>query len=123
MNGPKMILRRVALLSALSAIGMCPLGCHSAFVSATLVNHSGHAVRLVEMDYPNASFGTEQLKDGATFNYRFKIMGSGHAALSWTDASGTDHNSRGPALAEGQEGQLTLEIGQSGAAWQQNLRR
>ena len=102
---------------------MCPLGCHSAFVSATLVNHSGGPIRLVEMDYPSASFGTGQLAEGAIFKYRFKILGSGDAALSWTDSSGTDHTSRGPALVEGEEGQLLVQIKESSAVWQPELHR
>ena len=117
----KTMLRRSAVFSSLLCALLGSGGCHSAFVGATLVNHSGQTVRLLEMDYPSASFGTEQLENCASFKYRFKIMGKGNATLSWTDSSGASHNSRGPALAEGQEGRVSVEIGPNSAEWQQDL--
>lgn len=97
-------------------------GCHSKFVQATVVNHSGQTVRVFELDYPSASFGTSDLADGATFRYRFKVLGDGATKLLWTDASERDHTAKGPALEEGQEGTLTVVIGPSGAEWQTGLR-
>lgn len=96
-------------------------GCHSAFVSATVVNRSGAAVRLIEVDYPSASFGTEELANGATFKYRFKIQGSGAAKLSWTDSQEKDHTSAGPDLHEGQEGSLSVTIEPGNATWSAGL--
>ena len=96
-------------------------GCHSAFVNATVANRSGHPVRLVEVDYPSASFGTEELADGATFKYRFKVLGSGNAKISWTDSAQKDHNATGPALQEGDEGQLSVTLGPDAPAWKTAL--
>ncbi len=95
--------------------------CHSAFINATISNQSGQALRLVEIDYPSASFGTNDLANGATFKYRFKVLGSGPATLLWTDHASQDHKVRGPALEEGQEGQLSVIIGPGGAHWDQSL--
>ncbi len=96
-------------------------GCRSAFVNAAITNQSGHPVRLVEVDYPSASFGTSDLADGATFKYRFKVLGSGPATLLWTDLQSKEHTSAGPDLEEGQQGSLTANIGPTAATWQRNL--
>lgn len=102
------------LLSALA-------GCHSAFVNASITNQSGRPLRLVEIDYPSASFGTNDLANQATFKYRFKILGTGSATLLWTDAGSQEHKVTGPALEEGQEGQLSVVIGPKEATWTQSL--
>ncbi len=96
-------------------------GCHSAFVNATIANHSGRPLRLVEIDYPSASFGTNDLASGANFKYRFKVLGSGPATLLWTDAAEKEHRSQGPALEEGEQGSLTVTIGPDNALWATQL--
>jgi hypothetical protein len=112
--------RRLALtvrgtaLVTLLATASFMAGCHSTFVQATIVNHSGAPLRLVEMDYPSASFGTTNLNKDAEFHYRFKIQGSGSAKLDFEDAEGKAHHSVGPELDEGQEGGLTITIGEAG---------
>lgn len=107
--------------SAGLAILLSISGCHSAFVNAQVINQSGQALRLIEVDYPSASFGTEDLAAGATFKYRFKILGSGATKLSWTDSHEKDHTSPGPTLHEGQEGTLTVTIGPDTATWNSEL--
>ncbi len=108
---------------ALLALPVVLSGCHSAFISAAVINHSGRSVRLVEVDYPSASFGIAQLADGATFKYRFKVLGNGGTAISWTDASEKDHNTPGPELTEGEEGQISVTIGKNTASWQADVHR
>ena len=85
-------------------------GCHSAFVEATIDNQGPSPVRLIEVDYPSASFGVESIASHAQFNYRFKIQGSGPLKIEFTDASGNLHNSEGPILTQGQEGHLAIVI-------------
>lgn len=97
-------------------------GCHSAFIEATLINHSGQTVRLLEMDYPSASFGTESLPPEASFHYRFKIIGEGPLKLSWTDPQQKEHSVQGPRLHEGQQGLLTVTMGPEQLAWQTTFR-
>ena len=96
-------------------------GCKSAYVSATVSNRSGAPVTLVEVDYPSASFGRESLADGGVFPYRFKVLGSGPTKLTWTDAAHHEHTSLGPALHEGQQGQLSISISGTGADWTSQL--
>ena len=109
-------LRRV--LSFTAAAGLFTAGgCHSAFISATIENHSGQRLRLVEVDYPSASFGTSDVADGASYKYRFKVLGSGLATLQWTDLKEREHTSQGPALEEGQQGDLVIDIQGEKAVW------
>lgn len=105
--------RRVTILSAVGTL--CALsGCHSAFVQTTIVNHTGTHLRLVELDYPSASFGTTNLDANANYHYRFKIQGSGSVKLDFVDAQGKTHLSVGPELDEGQEGTLLVTINETG---------
>lgn len=106
-----------------SAIAVCVLltGCHSHWVAATITNHSGANISVLELDYPSASFGTTTLRDGAHFDYRFKIQGSAPLKLTYTDAKGHDHQYTGPVLNEGQEGSLAVTIEAASVTWQPNL--
>jgi len=103
----------LALLGSLLAAG----GCHSPYVAATVHNGTDQPLQLIEVDYPSASFGTENLAPGADFHYRFKVQGSGGTKLTYTDIAHHDHTSSGPSLHEGAEGQLVIVITPTGAAW------
>ncbi len=107
-------------LAALALVGLT--GCHSHYVEADVVNHSGAAVSLVEVDYPSASFGKESLANGAVYHYRFKILGDGPTKILWTDAQRKDHDVAGPSLQEGQEGSLTVTLTGDTAQWSTKLR-
>jgi hypothetical protein len=89
---------------------LTPSACRSAFIQTAIVNHAGGPVRLVEVDYPNASFGTQQIAPGATFNYRFKVQDSGPVTVTFTGSSGKMYTSTGPSLHEGQQGRLTITL-------------
>ncbi len=108
-------------LSLAATFPLCLAGCHSPFIEATLVNHSGASVRLVELDYPSASFGTQTLEDGSTFHYRFEVIGEGPVKLSWTDAQQKEHDFQGPAIHEGQEGTISVTITPGQPAWRSAL--
>lgn len=97
---------RIALIALALACGLT--GCHSAFISATVSNHSGAPISLVEIDYPSASFGTDTLASGQDFHYRFKVLGSGPTTALWTDTANHQQKSSGPTLHEGDEGELIV---------------
>lgn len=109
----------------LGVVGMVALvlvgGCKSPYVNATVKNETGAQVTLVEVDYPSASFGRDVLAAGATYPYRFKIIGSGATKVSWTDGERKQHSSAGPALHEGQQGQLEITLTAAGAQWSEQL--
>ena len=97
-------------------------GCHSAFVETTIDNQGETPVRLVEVDYPNASFGTGSIGSHSQFHYRFKIQGSGTLKIEFTDTAGRVRDSDGPELKQGQEGHLTIVIQPTGeVGWQPQL--
>ncbi len=92
-------------------------------VDTTIKNHSGAPITLLELDYPSASFGTQNLRDGAEFHYRFKILGNGALKLLYTDAKGGEHTSQGPALTEGSEGLLSITIDPADVRWQTTFKQ
>jgi hypothetical protein len=62
------------------------VGCHSPYVATTVSNRTGQPIELLEVDYPSASFGTQNLAPGSDFHYRFKVLGSGRMKLLYTDS-------------------------------------
>ena len=111
-------LSRSALAIALTLLA----GCHSRFVEATIDNQSPTPLRLVEVDYPSASFGAETIPSNSKFSYRFKIQGSGRLKLQFTDARGQIHDVDGSELREGQEGRVIITVDPSGSVrWQPEL--
>lgn len=112
---------RVAPLIAVSCAVLALSGCHSAYVQATISNRTGDPIPLIELDYPSASFGTENLAPGKDFHYRFKVLGSGATSVVWTDAAHHDHKAGGPSLREGDEGKLTLTFTANGPVWSNSL--
>jgi hypothetical protein len=93
-------------------------GCHSPYVDATVSNRASRPIELLEVDYPSASFGTQNLAPGADFHYRFKVLGSGSMKLLYTDSTHQEHKSDGPVLKEGAEGPLAIVITDTGVTWQ-----
>lgn len=98
------------------------VGCRSAFVSTTITNNGPAPVKLIEIDYPSASFGIGALAPGAQYHYRFKIQGGGPITMQFTDASGKPHTATGPDLQQGEQGTLAINIDASGnISWIPNL--
>jgi hypothetical protein len=93
-------------------------GCHSAYVNATVSNHTPAPVSLVQVEYPSASFGTQTIAPGADFHYRFKVLGSGPMKITYTDTTQHEQKSTGPTLHEGTEGQLAITVASDGVHWQ-----
>ena len=104
-----------------AGIALGASGCHSAYVEAALVNRTSSPISVLEVDYPSASFGTQMLAPGATFRYRFKVLGSGPMKLTYTDSGQKEHVVNGPSLDEGAQGVLTVVISPASVDWQQNL--
>lgn len=85
-------------------------GCHSRYVQATVTNTSGAPLHVVQVAYPSANFGTQDLLPGQVFHYRFKVMGSGPVKLDFTDAHMREHQQSGPVLHEGDEGDVLIHF-------------
>ena len=106
----------------LSGLVVTLAGCHSAFVDATVSNHTAQPITQVEVDYPSASFGTERIAPNADFHYRFKVQGTAPLKLLWTDSTRKDHTVSGPEVREGAEGPYTIVIRDGGVDWLPNLK-
>ncbi len=117
-NFMRLFTRRALAILALATL----TGCHSHYVSIDVHNLTTKPITLLEVDYPSASFGVDTLAAGATYHYRFKILGDGPTKILWTDAAQQQHTVAGPSLREGQEGTLTADITPATATWQSNLR-
>jgi hypothetical protein len=114
---PLTLMRSIPALALLATL-IATTGCHSPYIVATVSNHMTRPIELLEVDYPSASFGTQNLAPGADFHYRFKILGSGAMKLLYTDSAHHDHKSDGPYLKEGAEGPLVIVIADTGVTWQ-----
>ncbi len=102
---------------ALVATLIATAGCRSPYVVTTISNQTSQSIGLIEVDYPSASFGTQNLAPGADFHYRFKVLGSGNMKLLYTDSAHQEHKSDGPFLKEGAEGPLAIVIADTGVTW------
>jgi hypothetical protein len=90
------------------AVALMLTACHSSHIEVAVENQTGSPLRLLEVDYPYASFGVNSLAAGSTFHYRIQVRGSGQLKVQYTAADGHQPQIQGPSLAERQEG--TLEI-------------
>ncbi|MEO6924394.1 MAG: hypothetical protein ABI142_11260, partial [Bryocella sp.] len=89
----------------------------SPYVEATVHNAGPEPVRIVEVDYPSASFGTESLAAGQDFHYRFKVQGEGDLKVAWIDSAHHPISVKGPTLHEGAEGSLGVVLSGTNAEW------
>ncbi len=112
---------RLKVLSIAAAVSLF-LGlsaCRSPYVETSIINHTGGTARLVEVDYPGGSFGTQQIAEGATYHYHFKILDTAAPVkITYTGKDGKIHTATGPVLDEGQQGNLAITIDPEGrVAW------
>ena len=91
-------MRCLSLVAVATAL-LIPMGCHSAFIDATVSNRTASPILLIEVDYPSASFGTENLAPGQDFHYRFKVLGEGSLKVVYTDSAHHDHTVTGRPCA------------------------
>jgi len=90
------------------AVGFALTGCHSAHVEVTVENRTGGPIRLLEVDYPSASFGADSMTRGATMHYRIQLQGTGPLKVQYTGGNNHQAQIKGPDLQEGQEGNLEI---------------
>ena len=90
--------------------------CHSSHIEVAVENRTGAPIRLLEVDYPSASFGSDTLAVDATMHYRIQVQGSGQLKVRYTAPDGKQPQMDGPALAERQEGTLAIVLLPAGKA-------
>ena len=91
-------------------------GCRSPHVEVTVENRTGAPIRLLEVDYPSASFGADSLAAGGTMRYRIQVQGSGPVKVQYTASDGTQPQIPGPPLAERENGKLQIVLLPKGKA-------
>ena len=107
--------RLLAVIISLSAI-LAVSACRSDHVEITIHNQTGAPLRLLEVDYPSASFGTAALAPGASFHYRIQVQGSGPLTLTYSTTGNPQPHITGPDLAERQHGSLDILLLPDGKA-------
>ncbi|MGA7243599.1 MAG: hypothetical protein WBX19_10465 [Terracidiphilus sp.] len=103
---------RPTLLAILVAVA----GCHSHHIEATIENHTGAAITLLEVDYPSASFGADILEPDGTFHHRIQTRGNGSISVQYTGTGSRTVQINGPTLREGQEGSIEIVLLPDGKA-------
>lgn len=87
-------------------------GCRSRVIHVRLVNTSSQPIHTIIVDYPGATFGTDSLAPGATFNYVIKPIDNGALKIQFADAQGASHTFSGPMVQKGQEGDIEIKLNQ-----------
>ena len=103
-----------ALLAA--ALLSVAAGCHSYHIEASVENHTGGTITLLEVDYPTASFGVDTLALDSVVHHRIQTRDSGPISVQYTAAHGRQVQVKGPTLYEKQEGSIQIVLLPDGKA-------
>ncbi|WP_348261491.1 hypothetical protein P8935_17020 [Telmatobacter sp. DSM 110680] len=105
------------LTAALLLLGFSMLtACHSYHIEATVENHTGGTVTLLEVDYPSASFGKDTLAADEVFHHRIQTRGDGPISVQYTGPHGRTVQVQGPQIYEQQEGSIEIVLLPNGKA-------
>jgi hypothetical protein len=91
-------------------------GCKSPHVAVTVENRTGGDLKLLEVDYPSASFGADKLAAGAVLHYSVALQGEGPVKVQYTAPGQSQPQATGPSLSEGQAGKLDIILLPAGKA-------
>ena len=89
---------------------MCFAGCRSHHIEIAVENRTGAEVRLLEVDYPNASFGADSVALGQTVRSSIQVQGSGEVKVQYMAPDRHQAQITGPSVAEKQEGSLAIVL-------------
>jgi P pilus assembly chaperone PapD len=111
------ILRVAAIQAAISLVFFTALSaCRSYHVEITVENRTDAPVKLLEVDYPSASFGTDMVAPGASYHYRIQVQGSGPVTVQYTASDGAQKKISGPTLSQHDQGTLQIVLLPDGKA-------
>jgi hypothetical protein len=108
--------RRALSFAFVSCGLLAATACHSYHIDTTIENDTGSDIQLLEVDYPEASFGADRIAAGAIYHYRFQVRGSGPLKVEYTAGDGKQIQIDGPTLVERQQGQLKIVLMPGGKA-------
>ena len=95
---------------ALLLFPACFAGCKSHHIAISVENRTGAEIRLLEVDYPSASFGADSLAAGQTTRSSIQVQGSGPVKVLYTAPDRHQVQIGGPELQEKQEGKLQIVL-------------
>ena len=104
---------RAALCAAVLFGLFAAVGCkdyRSFWINVTVVNQTGAPVHDIEVDYPSAGFGINQLAPGAVYHYRLKVNGHGPVSAQYLGAMDKTIRIAGPTVQDNEQGQLTISL-------------
>jgi hypothetical protein len=105
------------LAAAVLLLGFSTItACHSYHIEATVENHTGGTVTLLEVDYPSASFGKDTLATDEVFHHRIQTRGDGPITVQYTGPHGRAVQVQGPEIYEQQEGSIEIVLLPNGKA-------
>jgi hypothetical protein len=105
----------ILTVSVLPAL-LIAIACHSYHIETTVENRTGEAIKLLEVDYPSASFGDNNLAAGAVYHYRIQLQGGGSLKIQYTASNDHQVQIEGPTVVERQEGSLEIVLLPGGKA-------
>ena len=94
----------------------CGLESYRAHVQVSVENRTGALVRLLEVDYPSASFGADSLAPGAIMRYSVALTGNGPIKLQYIMPNNNQAQATGPQVSEGESGRLEVVLLPGGKA-------
>ncbi len=103
-------MRHPRIAALLLPLLMATAGCRSYLVRVSVVNRTGAAANLIEVDYPSASFGIDSLAPGAVFHYRLQLLDRGPVTVEYVGPDRRKYQATGPTLVEKQEGGLEIDL-------------
>ena len=107
--------RKILALSVLVLLCLAA-ACRSPHVQVSVENRTGAEVRLLEVDYPSASFGADSLAAGATMHYLVQLQDKGPVKVQYTAPDHKQPQATGPVVEEGQHGTLDIILLPGGKA-------
>jgi hypothetical protein len=110
------LLASFLLQAAVGCNSYFAIGCRSYHIEATVQNHTGGPVTLLEVDYPSASFGADTLVADGVFHHRIQTRGDGPISVQYTGADRKPAQINGPTLYEDQNGSIEIILLPNGKA-------
>jgi hypothetical protein len=98
------------------ALCLAVAGCKSPHVQVTVENRTGADIKLLEVDYPSASFGADKLGADSVFSYSIALQGEGPIEVQYTTPDQKQAKMTGPSVTEGQAGKLEIVLLPEGKA-------
>jgi hypothetical protein len=102
--------RRLFWAAILAPVLATAGGCHSNHVESTILNQTGGPVQLIEVDYPEASFGVNALPAGGVYHNSFQITGTGPLKIDYTAGGDHQFHATGPNVFEHEQGRLEIVL-------------